>query len=362
MSVFVTQLVPKGKEKSFLGISQAAMNFCHNFISATKPDFIYALHHISEIKKAKFKFEYSNLCFVQIRIFPHNKISRFINALIENLIIVIRVISRRQNNIWFYNINAHNFIAYFTLKYFALKKCFVIFADFDPSLKINMVTLPLIKSADGIISFSDKAHELFGSHKNLYIKSGIIDSNISDCEIQTYTNKKRCLFAGSLNPHAGIELALRAFACIPDMELLITGEGRGEKMIREYAHQFGNIKYLGFLEYSEYLEILSQNDIVLSFRNPKFPENKYNFPSKILEFFINGKIVISSINYKSIDENVYFHSEYSINSLTQILNEIKGTSDAKLYELRVKAKNFAANNFSHEVWRILVKNVENNIK
>jgi len=53
------------------------------------------------------------------------------------------------------------------------------------------------------------------------------------------------------------------------------------------------IRYLGFLERDELLERLRRSLVLVNPRPAGRPENRYNFPSKILEYLATGRPVIS---------------------------------------------------------------------
>jgi len=361
MSVFISQLVPEGKELQIKGIAQAGMNFCHNFIKAINPVKVYALLLISERKKQIFSFENKNIRFIQIRFFPHIGLLRAFNAFLENLLITYRIVANKENNIWFYNINAHNIIAYAILKFIFFKKCFIIIADFSIDLFIFRCLLPFMRRADGIISFSQNTANLFAQHQNFIVKAGILNLKGTTPKMDRPINKTKFLFSGSLNPHAGIDLALEFFSGNSDLELIITGEGKGAELVRTYKNH-PNIVYLGYLSYQDYLKVLSEVDIVLSLRDTSFSENQYNFPSKIIEYLYNEKVVISTIPYQNIDASVYFITQYSQKALSDTIREIVNTSDEVLKQKCSKAKAYVVENFSYHSWQTLVKQTEENAK
>ena len=47
--------------------------------------------------------------------------------------------------------------------------------------------------------------------------------------------------------------------------------------------------------------------ICLNLRNPYLLENNNNFPSKILDYFSKGKIVLSTMQYSEIDGANYIY-------------------------------------------------------
>jgi glycosyltransferase involved in cell wall biosynthesis len=360
VSIFITQLVPRDEVPAIKGAAQASINFCLNFIEAIQPEQVYALLLISEKKRHNFSFEYPKVSFIQCRFFPHLKGIRVFNAIIENIIIVKRILYSRQNNIWFYNINGHNILAFFILKFLCKKKCYIILADFSLEALINKISLRLMQRADGIVAFSAKSRDLFLKHKNFISKAGIINLLNLPTKEKTSESNKTFLFSGSLDEHAGIELALKVFSDLPDLTLIITGKGKGEALVKEYTQNHNNIKYLGFLNFVEYLSVLNEVEVVLSLRDPSFAENDFNFPSKIIEFLFYEKIIISTIQYTSIEQSLYFYSVYSKKDVIDKIYKIMRLESSELSIIKVKGREFVINNFSYQVWKNLVTNIEKN--
>jgi glycosyltransferase involved in cell wall biosynthesis len=358
MSIYITPLAPINETKNVKGLAQATVNFSHNLISAINPDFVYALLSISEKKKKKFSFEYGRTFLVQCRIFPQNRWFRLFNIIIENYIIIKNILINHENNIWFYNIDPHNFISYLILKFIFKKKCFIILADFSPDVAISKFFLKVMRKANGIVSFSYKTQELFLNHPNFEIKPGIINPKCIVCQDINTTNKKIYLFSGCLDYHTGIDLVLEVFSKLPEYNLIITGNGNAQYLIDNYIQKYDNIKYLGYLKYTEYLEVLKKADIVLNLRNPNFIENNYNFPSKIIEFFLNKKLLISTIKYIGIDENLYFYSDYNINALKNTIQIVIDSNNIELENKRNLSYNFATQNYSYESWDGVIKKIE----
>ena len=357
MSVFISQLVPRNSESSNKGISQAAMNFCHNYIIAVNPNQVYALSLISEKNKKHFIFDNPNVNFIQCRFFPHVGIIRFANAFIENLKIVIDIIKSKERKIWFYNITAHNFISFLLLKLFR-KECFIILADFEPRLTFNKFSKFLVNISDGIISFSANVHDLFPKHSNIKILPGIINKDIN-WEVKSHQFERSiALFSGSLNDYAGIELALLTFSKMPEITLIITGSGKQTPLVESYAKTYKNINYLGHIEYEEYIQILNQIDIVLSLRNPTIEGNFYNFPSKILEYFINRKIVISTMRHNELPELSYVYCDYDELELISTIQQVKHMDENKILSMQELGQDYVKNKLSYKVWKSTVQSLE----
>ena len=87
---------------------------------------------------------------------------------------------------------------------------------------------------------------------------------------------------------------------MPDCTLHVTGMIENDAWIKDYADKYPNIRYHGCVPYDEYLEILHSTPFLLSTRNPAFPENQCNFPSKIIEALLHNRIVVSTLHYDQL--------------------------------------------------------------
>lgn len=360
MRLFITQIFPFDEVVNIKGASQAGNNFCHNFMIAGEFSKTYSLQLISEKKKKPFFKQNKTIDYICVRIFPHVGLIRFFNALIENIIIFIRILKSGKKHIWFYNVMYHNFVLFCLLRFLTKKKCFVLVADFNPDLTMNKFSKPLLRKAHGIISLTQEFAQITPKIKNFIVIPGIINtySQINTNQKTSSFNINRILFSGVLDSHKGIKLALDAFALMPENELIITGIGKNIELIEEYSKRYNNIKYLGYLKFDEYIKILNSINIVLSLRDTNVRENEFNFPSKIIEYFLAGKIVVSTKAYSTIDNSMYYVCEFQTSELKKSIEAIAKTPIDKLIKLSQDVKNYANKNFSYKTWYNAIQNIE----
>ena len=96
--------------------------------------------------------------------------------------------------------------------------------------------------------------------------------------------------------------------------------GNGE-FPTEYK-KYTNLHFFGNMKYEDYLCLLDSATICLNLRNPNLPENNNNFPSKVLDYFSKGKIVLSTISYPEIKIKNYSLSEYNEAAITKSIQDI----------------------------------------
>jgi glycosyltransferase involved in cell wall biosynthesis len=196
------------------------------------------------------------------------------------------------------------------------------------------------------------------SHANMDYKAGVIPLYKIKENVVSPHDRLCFLFSGAITNHTGFPMAFNVFKSLPDVDLFVSGFGN----ISGYnIEDYPNIHYLGYLDYDEYLKLYDKVDVCLSLRDPDFPENANNFPSKILEYFSYNKIVISTINYPELAGFRYVKSEYKEDALCEIVMELSSGNKQDLIELSDNREALKLN-FSVESWMESFNKIELNAK
>ena len=160
-------------------------------------------------------------------------------------------------------------------------------------------------------------------------------------------------------PIASTPMVLEAFSRMPDCILHITGNVfEGEDMIREYSARYPNIIHHGSLSLNDYLVIIHRVTYQLSTRNESYPENQFNFPSKIIESLLHNRIVISTMSYKQLGEIKYFKVDSNCDAFKMQVLEICNRPKAVLMQYANQVS-LVTKMFSTEVWNNTMTNIEN---
>lgn len=342
---FICSIVPNNLVK-ILRASQASNNFCNSLINNIE------FNKILSIWPPTYKIDENinlneNIYYIINK--GKNPISNIFYYFICNLQIAYK--ARLFEKIWYYNLCKTNLLSYIILKFFLYKKIYIILADHTPGKKFSLQYFIewMIKNSTGIINLSARS-----MIKNKHQKT--IAGIMPICKISnliTSTIKYKFLFSGTLSKVTGFEMALAVFKDLPNLELYITGLGTIPK---EYE-QYSNIHFLGMLDYNEYINILNSIDFCLNFRNPYLLENNNNFPSKVLEYFSNNKIVISTIDYPELKDFKYFKCTYNKNDILQTIHNIINMpkNDLQNYKDNRQA---LINNFSEKKWEENITYIE----
>ena len=217
------------------------------------------------------------------------------------------------------------------------KKSMLVLADYSgpesyrslPRKIYAWLMLQNIRKYDVVVGLSEQTKRYLTKKQRFICSEGGIDREFYDYfgtlpEKQISENNKIFMYAGVLEKVTGLDLMLEAFMQQADenCELWISGKGSMEQEVVAASEKDSRIKYLGFLEYAEYLKCLERADVLVNPRNMNMEENRNNFPSKIMEYLATGKEILSTrfVGWEKFKENVIFCDstvEDMRNALTQ---------------------------------------------
>lgn len=221
----------------------------------------------------------------------------------------------------------------------------ILVADFEHRKYLKIARSPLrfleavlsemlMRSSDGLICYSRRVLEDI-SYKGPWIKmEGAISKSFEQVTVEEqprHSGLKIIMYSGALNNCGGIELLLAAFKLIeePDYRLWITGRGFLEKSIIETAEIDKRIEYLSYLNQEEYRRRIADASVLINPRLSHLPENRYNFPSKFLDYLASGKPVITT-STGDVEEDyggkAYFLKDETPQGLARLIEEVVMTS------------------------------------
>ena len=131
----------------------------------------------------------------------------------------------------------------------------------------------------------------------------VMEGSINREDIHPHTQTERAateekcvvMYSGSVHYSFGLENLLKAFQHLDDrFELWITGSGTAKELVQEAAKQDKRIRYYGFLPTrADLLDLQSRATVMINMRKPDEPASNYCFPSKLFEYMLLGKPVLS---------------------------------------------------------------------
>ncbi len=206
------------------------------------------------------------------------------------------------------------------------------------------------KYTDGFILLSKYMAELIPQAKNKnIIVEGISKSNVLDRIKLKKDNIKSIIYTGVLAEFAGIRNLLNAFMNTNNINfrLTICGSGELENYIKECTKKDSRIIYKGSIAHDEVIKLQSNATVVINPRLPSVSITKYSFPSKTIEYLLSGTPMIG-YQLTGIPEEYYDYyytpKDNTVESLTEIINEILEKPAEELKEKAIKARKFILEN------------------
>lgn len=224
--------------------------------------------------------------------------------------------------------------------------CVVIVADLNPATPWKLDTsfpeqlrtrlrIWALRYFDGLIVLSSHVtHDYIQNKPTLKVEGGIVLTQDEMPMLASDETYRTLMYSGNLNELSGAKLALDAFALLdnPKYRLWFTGRGPLQDQIEQAAKKDTRIHYWGFVERSTYLSLAAQATVLL---NPRldWPENRYNFPSKLLEYLASGRPVIttctSDLEVEYGDKAFLLH-EQTPQALARLIEDVCNKEQAEL--------------------------------
>lgn len=347
---FITHVAPKDKILEY-GISSAACNFCYNLMSGKVFDKVYSILPTFVCGEKHFSIEDVEYVYSSWR--WRGKIMRKLAPIKENFSLFRKIAS--GSSVWLYNMTMLNVWLVLLLRWFKPSvKINVIVLDFTPGEKYNDFFLRQINKCHGRILLANSP--LFKKENAVVLpgvtpKDGVAYPFIKEI-------KKDFLISGVLSENiAMLSMLLSAFSKMSDCTLHVTGMIEDDALVKEYADKYPNIQYHGCVPYNEYLAILHGTPFLLSTRNPAFPENQCNFPSKIIEALLHNRIIISSLHYEQLGNIRYLEVPSEETAFIDTIKLITHKSEDELLSYANQSKK-VKQMFSVEVWNRVMSELE----
>lgn len=182
----------------------------------------------------------------------------------------------------------------------------------------------LLKKINGVISLTDYLAKEYCPLSKYIVIEAIGDGNKNQ---KKFTNDDNfiIMYSGGLSKQYGIELLVESFSEInlPKIELWFFGKGDALDLIMEYGKKDSRIKYKGYFDNLYIKRVQSEATILINPRPTNLPDEKYSFPSKVLEYIESGTPSLVT-KLKGIPVE-YYHFLFFIDPFTkeEIISKIK---------------------------------------
>ena len=122
------------------------------------------------------------------------------------------------------------------------------------------------------------------------------DTHINSKAEKKQSEKRKLAYAGTFTYSKGTSQLLEAFVLLGDSyELHMYGYGTLEEEIKKYSHKYTNIILHGRVDYNILLEGLKNMDLLISPSLTCDYVKSFSFPSKIVEYILTGRPVLTTI-------------------------------------------------------------------
>ena len=213
-----------------------------------------------------------------------------------------------------------------------------------------------IRRFAGLVPFTRQIAEDFAPGlPSLVMEGGVVSelgNPVTDAAIEGRPPPREaiCLYSGSLHEINGIDLLLGAFKLVPGRQnrLWLFGSGPLEELVRRAAAQDPRIVYWGALPNSTVIERQRQATVLI---NPRPTSRsrliRYSFPSKLLEYMMSGRPVVTTM-LPGIPEEyyefVYLLTDETPTGLARLIGEVCSRDPLELERRGKGARDFMLRN------------------
>lgn len=154
-----------------------------------------------------------------------------------------------------------------------------------------------MKKIDKYVLYAEPMADFLGLQDGQWmVMEGSFDSTqLADADCKPDPNKISVMYSGVLDLRYGIPELLDAMDLLDEhYELWLTGAGNAEDLIKERAAADSRIQFYGYLPSRQnLLNKQAQATMLISPRRDTEEASKYCFPSKLFEYMVSGRPVIS---------------------------------------------------------------------
>lgn len=111
-------------------------------------------------------------------------------------------------------------------------------------------------------------------------------------------------FLGRLTASRYIDVLLDAVTRRPEVGLLVAGRGPLEAVVRDFANQHHNIRYVGFVSEQLVSLLTCVSDVIYCCFDPAYPNNYFSLPNKFFQALAAGRALMATKGIGEIGEMV----------------------------------------------------------
>lgn len=217
----------------------------------------------------------------------------------------------------------------------------------------------ILRASDGLVALSGHTVEETGFERPWVKVDGGLSRDWDDLPVAR-PRPKTIVYAGTPAEVSGARLLLAAFRILPDPDahLIFTGRGGLEGEIREAAAVDPRIQVAGFVQRREMQRLLCSATVLVNPRPGSYPENRYNFPAKLLDYLASGRPVITTLagdldpEYRAVTIPLLDETPHA---LAALLEDVIRRPESELFALGSRGRAFILANrrWEHQAARVL---------
>ena len=162
----------------------------------------------------------------------------------------------------------------------------------------------LAEGADILVSVSDELINTFRRKPKscIAILNCAEDHIIAKYAKSDKETKFTIAFTGHVRRNRGLEPLIAAIKDLKTVTLVVTGRTEDKELLSK-IRTFSNVKYLGFLEHKEVLNIEASSDAIVALYNlDAYAQNKYVMGNKLFEAMMCGVPIITNVATEIVKE------------------------------------------------------------
>jgi len=206
-----------------------------------------------------------------------------------------------------------------------------------------------LKYVDDYIFFADEMAKYYNTpNDNYMVMEGSIDQRDVDflLENQQTNDDFILMYSGAICTQRAIPRFLEAFNNYKNdnVKLWFTGGGDCDELVRRYAEKDSRITHYGFLDTrEEVLSLESKATALLHIRDKDALSSRFCFPSKLFEYMVSGKPVIT-VKISGIPDEYYNYlielEELTYEGLSKVVEKLVSMNGEEMKSFGEKARRF----------------------
>lgn len=225
-----------------------------------------------------------------------------------------------------------------------------------------------ILSCDNLIVLNEYAVKEYAPRSNYIVIEGGVEVEETGDYTEQIILRKNLVYSGALTEYSGIRELVLAMRDVkdPDIVLEIYGDGCLSKWIVEQSKDYSNVVYKGKVTNQEMIQIQRRAWLLVNPRPVDDRISRVTFPSKIFEYMVSGRPVLSTALTgftKEYRDRMYIAENNTPKCLADMINLIADVPLQKLQEKANDAREFVLSekNWTRQTKKILdfLKEIEN---